>query len=355
MLFNNHKCLGKCRLAFLVLWLPLTGCDKLPAPPSPEPQNRPTTSPLAEEAPPALPSPELPPQPAMKSSAELVAEFQSLKPFEVEDRHLEMIAKLEQPELITGKLDLSQSKVSDNGMALLSQFPELEAIDLSRSMVRGNKLQMLSQLEHLEALSLDATRFDSGNSSKFSEFSKLKRLSLRETGISDSVYQSISDLPLLEELSLDGNKNLLGRNFADLVANGKFQHLRVLSVGDSQFGYYGLLSIDHLQNLQSLNARNSGLNLKSMVPISKCRYLKALILSDNPLSDESLTPLKGLKELELLELERCPGVSDAALVTLKTMKQLKRLVLTGTSLTPNGKDALRKALSQTEIVDAAKF
>ena len=103
--------------------------------------------------------------------------------------------------------------------------------------------------------------------------------------MNDQFYQHLTSLPQREVLHLDGNKSLIGRNFADLVIKNNFAELKMLSASNTKFGHYGLLSIDRLKKLEVLHIQNGGLNLKSIVPLSKCNSLKELNLSGNPMSN----------------------------------------------------------------------
>ena len=68
------------------------------------------------------------------------------------------------------------------------------------------------------------------------------------------------------------------------------------------------------------------------------------------MSNEALAPLKRLRNLEELNLKLCTGISDPAVNTLRTMNHLKRLHIGGTSITPNGIEALKKSLKETKII-----
>lgn len=240
--------------------------------------------------------------------------------------------------------------MSDIGLASIAQWSSLRELNLEKSQVQGQSLAALKNLNHLEVLNMDLTPFDSTSGEAINDFTALRSMSLRSTGVNDQFYQHLSELPQLEALHLDGNKNLIGRNFADLVAKEKFPELKTLTAGNTKFGHYGLLSVDRLKKLEVLRIPNAGLNLKSIVPLSKCNSLKVLDISGNPMSNEALAPLKRLRNLEELNLKLCTGISDPAVNTLRTMNHLKRLHIGGTSITPNGIEALKKSLKETKII-----
>ena len=338
-------------LSFAIPAFLVVGCDKLPQLKKAEVTEDGGANQESEMvepvAPPVQHQPKVVAEP--KSPEQILAEFKALKPSEIEDQHLESIANLEAAQTTFETLDLSQSKVSDQGIQKLAKFKNLTSLNLSKTYVRGTGLQGL-ELDKLQELSLDNTQFDSSVGAKIKDLQSLKTLGLRAAGLNDSFYEILAQLPHLEVLHLDGNKLLLGVNFSEMIKSGNFENLRVLTVSDSQFGYYGLLAVDQLKHLEILDAGSSGLNLKAILPISKCKKLRELNLSANPLSNESLVPLKRIKSLEVLNLADCQGLSDPGTKTLRTMKHLKKLKLTGTSMTPKAIESLQKVLKETDVV-----
>ena len=67
-------------------------------------------------------------------------------------------------------------------------------------------------------------------------------------------------------------------------------------------------------------------------------------------TDAGLKHLKGLTQLQTLKLDFCPQVTDAGLEHLKGLIQLKRLNLMGTKVTDAGVSELKKALPNVEII-----
>lgn len=346
--FHSHCCFRFFTLLGMLCLI--CSCDKIPK--ASDLTKKTATPPQAESAevksvPPQV---ETPAPVTPKTPEELIAEFKAMKSSQIDDQALMKISKLPEAEAAFEVLDLSNSRVSDIGLASVAQWLNLQELNLEKSHVQGRSLSALKNLKHLEILNLDSTPFDSTSGEAIKEFTTLKSMSLRSTGVNDQFYQQLSELPQLEALHLDGNKNLIGRNFADLVAKEKFPELKTLTAGNTKFGHYGLLSVDRLKKLEELRIPNAGLNLKSIVPLSKCNSLKALDISGNPMNNEALAPLKRLKNLEKLNLNHCTGISDPAMKTLRTMNHLKKLYVNGTSITPQGIEALKKSLKETEII-----
>ena len=73
------------------------------------------------------------------------------------------------------------------------------------------------------------------------------------------------------------------------------------------------------------------------------KNLKWLHCSQNRgLNNEALAALKGLKELEHIDIGGIPSINDQGLVHLVKMKNLKTLAYSGTAITEAGIDKLRE-------------
>ncbi|HEY3394530.1 MAG TPA: hypothetical protein VGK58_17600 [Lacipirellulaceae bacterium] len=83
-----------------------------------------------------------------------------------------------------------------------------------------------------------------------------------------------------------------------------------------------------------------------------------LVFSELPITDVTIQRLDEFPDLRSLHILHCPGVTDAGLQTLGSLKKLRRLDLRGTSITDQGLANLSTliqlrelALSQTSVSD----
>lgn len=352
----------RCLISLCVVMLSLTfsACDKLPTPPqfgensqdqseiappdSVQPLPGFPTAPVEVAANPPLPAP------APKTPEEILEEFRLLQPREITDEHLQAIAEHEAARTQIVSLDASYSRVSNTGLLALRDYSELQILTLTRTLTSGSSLRVLEGHPKLHSLTLDETQFDPGNAVHLTRLPALTSLALRGVSLSDSIYETLKEIETLEHLHLDGNGNLLGRNFAELVNRGHLKKLRTLTVGDTNFGNFGLLSIDKLPELSLLDVRAANVNLNALDPISRSKSLRNLELSRNRLTDDALSLLKRSKSIAFLDLSHCDGITDQSVATLRTMRQLEYLKITKTRITPQGAENLRKVLKETKIV-----
>ncbi|WP_197441396.1 leucine-rich repeat domain-containing protein [Thalassoglobus neptunius] len=288
---------------------------------------------------------------AEKSPEEIVAAFQELPPPERTAQQLAEVSELSEGQETIVALDLTSGLLGDVDLQPISKLSNLRSLNLTKVPISGAGLNALAGLDQLEELILDSTQVGDDVGDVLKQMKSLKVLSLRQTGISDQVFTSLAKIPQLEVLHLDGNKVLRGKDFAIFVEQGSFQSLKELTAADSQLGFYGFRTADRLTNLEVLKISNSGVHDGALEPISGCQKLRELDLSSNNIGDAGIVPLKKLKALESLKLAGCQSVTNDALVTIRTMKQLKLLDLTGTDCSRAALElAANEHLPNTEIV-----
>lgn len=288
---------------------------------------------------------------AQKSPEEVVAAFEGLSPSQRTAQQIAEVSELPKGQETIVTLDLTDGLLGDADLQPISKLSNLRSLNLNKVPITGAGLKELAGLSQLEELILDSTQVGDDVGDALKEMQSLKVLSLRQTGISDQVFNSLAKLPHLEVLHLDGNKVLRGKDFGILVEQGNFQSLKELTAADSQLGFYGFRTADRLANLEVLRISNSGAHDGALEAISGCPQLRELDLSSNTIGDAGIAHLKKLKTLKTLKLAGCQSITNSALVTIRTMKQLKVLDLTGTNCSRAALELLAKEhLPNTNVV-----
>lgn len=128
--------------------------------------------------------------------------------------------------------------------------------------------------------------------------------------------------------------------------------IRRLNVGETNFGIEGFIAIRGMKQLEELNVYRAGL-----VEDTKCNVfktmpkLRVLNAGGNQLTNAGLKVFfKGHRSLEELQLLNCKAISDAGLAELVGVKTLKVLNLSNTSCTQAGATALKQRLPECRIV-----
>lgn len=196
-------------------------------------------------------------------------------------------------------------------LSSLASFTKLQTLHIAPTMVRD-----LSPLRECR----DLTSVDLGNS-------------------------PIHDLsPLGEHFRLQ-YLNLGGTQVTDVAPLRGMQKLRMLYLNHTQV--HDVRPLAALSELRYLNL--AGCQVSDIKPLAGLAELKSLHLEKNPIDD--LTPLARLAKLEFLCIE------DTRVTDLKPLAGLTRLTLvrtTGSPVTPEQLEALRKALPNCNVVHESK-
>jgi Leucine rich repeat len=145
----------------------------------------------------------------------------------------------------------------------------------------------------------------------------------------------------------------------DLEFLPRLLNFESLNLADCPVTEQGLDSIRGLNHLKSLNVAwlnhlrygspETGLSDACLVPIQSLSQLKSLTLAGNRITDAGLAMISRMPNLEVLDLE-ATDVTDAGLLHLHGLKNLKSLSLGGGTLaTPQGVKSLQSAIPDLQV------
>jgi hypothetical protein len=277
-------------------------------------------------------------------------------------------------------LRIRTGKIWGPGLAELAKLPRLERLCISgTSPISDRHIKYLENLTHLKSLTLwggaaerltdtslvfisrlknlEELHFIGWSSPRFSpvgiaHLGKLKQLKKLDLGSSlsgpegrnhgNKIIQQLTTLAQLE--SLKGISYLTAEGMKTL---GTFRKLRCLTVSlkTRGLGYSGPTGLSHLSGLTSLEELTissgdtvlSGADLASLAPLS---HLRDLFISTQNLTEQALTQISTLKQLECLDLSSY--LTRSALNQLNGLVNLQRLDV---SIRP------RRDVAETAVVD----
>jgi internalin A len=272
------------------------------------------------------------------------------------------------------KLDLAHTKISDVGLEHLAKLTAVTDLSLYYAeYVTEDGIARLRGWSRLERLNLRGTKVTSKVFDHLAHLTALRSLDLAYTQIDDEGFEELPALTKLEELAIGGNR-LTGACLPLLKA---VPSLRKLDVGGMQrvdSGLWGLALTDYnlgrlaeLTQLEELNLSGANLSdrgtdrpgqpqairneLRDISKLAKLKNLRALDLSDTPVSADALAALSSLPKLRELRLGLANNINDAAAPQLLALKQVTVLYLAGSGLTAKGVAQLR-AQGSYEKLDA---
>ena len=213
---------------------------------------------------------------------------------------------------------------SDEDLAALETATQLHFLDLTGSRVTDAGLPHLLPLEKLVALSLEVCDgvTDEGCLT-LGKMAQLKSLVLKKTGFEpDSITNvglgHLASLHQLQVLVLYGNR-INDEGTAALESLGELRQLDMSLLGISDESLVHLQPLKKLERLELLYSEGfGGTNLTDagMVTLGSLPQLKSLNLVGAKISDEGLAQLARLVALERLQIANTP-VSDAAVKRLE--------------------------------------
>lgn len=233
--------------------------------------------------------------------------------------------------------DLSESKITDDGLAEVAKFPKLALLNLSGcNSITSNGLGVLKDLQVLETLLLDRGIVGDANVNVVRVLSNLKVLSLNQTSITDAGIAQLNSLTHLEELHVsstpvDGSCFLKAPWMASL---------RVLMANNTSVGQ-NINVMKKFHNLEELGLYKAQVTDQTVAPLKGSPKLRKLYLGDNRLSDAGAKQLSGLAIIEVLSLAK-NSVTDNCLPTFKVCKKLTYFGEGETAITAAGRAYLLK-------------
>lgn len=123
-------------------------------------------------------------------------------------------------------LDLCNTRVTDQGLIRVAPLAELISLNLSGTKVTDVGLQRLRAMRHLQWLELDGTNVTDEGVEVVGQFPDLRELSLAHTRISDRTLALLGRLKNLNTLYLDGT-DISDKRLSHLTHNTSLRYLGV--------------------------------------------------------------------------------------------------------------------------------
>jgi Leucine-rich repeat (LRR) protein len=259
-------------------------------------------------------------------------------------------------------VNLRGSWINDVEMIELARLPDLERLDLSHTRISDEGMLNLKPAPKIKELKLFYSEWitDQGLTA-IKEWKHLKRLDLRGTRISDGTMELVSLLTGLEALDI-AQTEVTDVGLENLIT---LVNLKELAVGRGRLSNAGLVKLRMLPTLTYLDMSGArptppdapgGRGAGSVIPeetlkaIAELKDLRTLYLGFSTITADGLRTLSGLDKVEKLGLQGCTRVNDAALTELAKWKGLKYLDLQEDPVTEAGLAELRKARPGIKIL-----
>jgi Leucine-rich repeat (LRR) protein len=228
-------------------------------------------------------------------------------------------------------LYLSNTQVSDAGLAQLAGLGSLQRLDLSNTQVSDAGLAQLAGLGSLQRLDLSNTQVSDAGLAHLAGLGSLQTLDLRETQVSDAGLAHLAGLGSLQTLDLSSTQV----SDAGLVHLAGLGSLQTLDLSSTQVSDAGLAHLAGLGSLQTLDLSSTQVSDAGLAHLAGLGSLQTLDLSSTQVSDAGLAHLAGLGSLQRLVLSSTQ-VSDAGLAHLAGLGSLQTIYLINTQVSDAG-------------------
>jgi len=237
-------------------------------------------------------------------------------------------------------------KMKDDGAASVRLFSKLRDLDLSNHYISERGLAAVTGLTELEHIKLPRNVNDAGMA-HLANLRKLRELDLAEQAVTDAGLRHLANLTELESLSLRETKGVTG---SGLVALAGAKNLVKLDLHDctgiTDAGLVGLTKLMQVRDLE-LPPQTTDAGL---VHVAGLTELRSLFLMDTKVTDAGLARLVPLQQLSGLYLYGVP-LTDSAVPHLQALKGLKVLNLLKTKISPTARARLKEASKQLHIYE----
>lgn len=239
---------------------------------------------------------------------------------------------------------LADTSVTDNGLAQLAGYAELERLDLARTKCTGAGLSHLTKCVQLAVLNLEGTNVTDANLSHLPALPKLWDLGLARTPVTDAGLAH-----------LKGCKNLTWLNVArtavtdhGLTAVGECKRLLALNLDGTAVTDVGLARLAALVDLRELILSRTKVTDAGLIVLRAFKDLDHLNVQGNTVTDAGLVHVGECKKLVKLDLGQTK-VTDLGLIRLKGLLRLKELYLHQTAVTTQGGADYQKAVPNCRL------
>jgi hypothetical protein len=206
-------------------------------------------------------------------------------------------------------VDLSCSKIGDNGLAYIEKCP-LEILILAETQVTDAGMVHVANMKRLESLDLYDTKVSNSGLAHLAGVTSLHVLKIGGTQITGDGLENLLPLKSLKELDVNDLKNSMTEE--GLATISKFANLTQLNLGGDRVTATGIAALANLPKLGNLSLARTNLSAGEIDALAKLKHLEVLDVEASSVTIKDLNTLaKELPSLEQLCIENCEKISQS--------------------------------------------
>lgn len=253
-------------------------------------------------------------------------------------------------------LNLSESRVNDNGLAYLLRNQRLQSLNLSKTAISDRGAAYLARIRSLKVVNLNATDIDNSSIQKLKPLQLLSlKVGLTQVTVS-SLQTIVEQFKGLKSLGLSGVM-LKDRDLLPLVG---IQDEKVFELAVDEASVNPILALfgmgskriavenTGLTSLQELDLSGTEVSGEFIWILTIMDSLRYLNLSETEINDETIGLLGMLQNLEALSLNNTK-ITDDGIEELANMSGLRAISLKGLNITADTLDVLAEMDSIEQV------
>lgn len=241
-------------------------------------------------------------------------------------------------------LDLSTTKISDNGLRQLVRFPHLTRLSLSHmTAIRDGSLASITNHPSLIALTLDRTAVTDAGIKYLPK--KIEYLSLSGTKISDNALRNLFAFQSLREIHL-AETPITDKGLRELA---KCQAIDSIDLHRTSISGNGLAILSNFKNLKKLRISQTK-SIDGISNLTNVGNFTHLSISDTLATDEDIKLIGNNNNLQYLSIANTK-ITDKSIRHIITCKSLRYLNIRWCAISADAIKLIRVAIPDCYIID----
>lgn len=330
-----------------LLMISITGCEKVPTWDELSGNEKEVQPAPLQPTPQPTQQVEIKPEkPAPPNSAAVISKFKSISTSRISDADLKSLTSLTEGTENIDELNLANSQVGDLGLENIKNLKNLKRLNLSgATKISSAGFSSVAEVEGLESLLLEGLQLDPVEIQNLTKLKNVTELSLNRVLMSPICFQSLKDFPKLERLYIQ--KTQLEDD--SMLGIAQIESLWMLLVTSSSVSDRGLSHLSKLPNLTHLDVAFCGIEGGGLKGLDNLTFLS---LFECPLKSDVVGPIKSMKNLKRLNLGKLPNFQDVHVkAVLGTQKELTHLALRMNPLLTNASVSIASKFKDLEELD----
>ncbi len=265
---------------------------------------------------------------SQRVTALFVGEYGHDSRYQSSANFIEAVSKRQTPIHVRSLKFVTEGDDSSRRMAVISQIAGLEVLDLSESQINTSSLRPMATCRTIESLDVSWTQVDNGLVEIIDNFPQLKSLGVGHTQISGVLIKKVMDRCDIRRLEAAG---IRGDMFElhDCFPSKSIEELDLTdSIIDSRLAQKILAS----PQLTSISLKRTAIDDDAFLQIGDLTRWRSIDVGSCEISDKTSELFSQMKNIELIDISECKGISDGVIRRLWSLPKLREINLSGTGI-----------------------